>query len=115
MCNPVNAHSVRDNLAGFACIAPQQTAGINGSELYEPEKDRCTADGNTTLGSEVFDIAVTQIEAIVQPDCVADYVGWEPMALIRIHPSILTFAASLLGNTGARGRSRVAGPPVQRQ
>jgi hypothetical protein len=29
-----------------------------------------------TLGEEIFDIPVTKVESIIEPDCVANNVGW---------------------------------------
>jgi hypothetical protein len=46
---------------------------------------------------------VAEIETIVQPDCVADDVRWESMALVCIHEPILSISVSLLGDTLATG------------
>ena len=37
--------------------------------------------------------AVTEVEAIVEPDGVADDVGWESVTLISIHEAILAISA----------------------
>jgi hypothetical protein len=36
---------------------------------------------------------VAEVEAIVEPDGVADDIGWEPVALISIHGPILSISA----------------------
>ena len=45
------------------------------------------------LCQEIFDIAVTQIESVVEPDSVGDYVRRESVAFVGIHdPSLPTTA-----------------------
>jgi len=43
--------------------------------------------------------AMTKIEAMVQPNRVGDDFFWVSVTLVCIHPSILPFHDSLLGNT----------------
>jgi hypothetical protein len=38
------------------------------AELDTPQPDRLVADPNTTLGHKILDIAVAQIEAIIEPE-----------------------------------------------
>ena len=52
------------------------------------------ADVDTTLGQEVFDIPVTEIETEVEPDRVADDIWRESVAFVGIHAPILSIAAS---------------------
>ena len=49
------------------------------------------ADGDASLGEQIFDIAVTQIESIVELDGITDDIGWEPVALISIHLAIIKY------------------------
>ena len=56
----------------IASVLAFQAACINGAELDTPETDCLSADSDTPLCQQVFDVAVTQIEAIVEPDCVGD-------------------------------------------
>jgi len=49
-----------------------QTAGINGSEFYTPEADRFSADSDTSLSKEVFNIPVAQVESEVELDSIGD-------------------------------------------
>jgi hypothetical protein len=54
-----------------------------------PQADRFTADSYAAFSQEILDIAVTQIEAIVEPDCVADDIRRESLAFVGIHPEII--------------------------
>jgi len=45
-------------------------------------------EGDAAFSQKVFNIAVTPIKAIVQPDCVADDIWWESVTLIVIHSPI---------------------------
>ena len=40
---------------------------------------------------EVLDIAVTEIETIVEPDSVGNDIGRESVAFVRIHHQIISF------------------------
>ena len=59
-----------EDLVDIECITMSlvprfQTPGIDGSELDAPEANGLVADSDTTLGQEILDIAVAQIEAVV--------------------------------------------------
>jgi len=60
--------------------------------LWVPEADRFAADSDASLSQKVFNITVTEIEAIVEQDSVTDDVGWESVALISIHGAILSIS-----------------------
>ena len=42
---------------------------------------------------------MTEIETIVEPDCVADDVWWKSVAFVGINVQILAISESLLGST----------------
>jgi hypothetical protein len=67
-----------------------QTTGIDSSELDAPEADCFPTDGDASFSEQVFDITVTEIKSIVEPDCVTDNFWWEPVAYVSIHASILS-------------------------
>jgi len=48
------------------------------------------AYSDTSLGEKIFDVSAADIETIVQPDGVTDYVGWESMTFVCIHTPILS-------------------------
>jgi hypothetical protein len=58
-----------------------RSAGVNSTEFDAPEADRFAADSDASLSKEIFDIAVAQIEAIVEPDGVGNDIGWESMVM----------------------------------
>ena len=70
-----------------------QAAGINGSEFDTPKPDRLSADSDASLSKEIFDITVAEIEAIVEPDGIADDIGGELVSFIGIHAPILSISA----------------------
>jgi hypothetical protein len=63
-----------------------QATGINRTEFNAPETDRFAADGDTAFREKVFDIAVSEVESMVEPDGKGNDVRWESMAFVGIHP-----------------------------
>ena len=61
--------------------------------LWVPEADRFASDSDSSLSQEIFNIAVAQVEAVVEPDCITDDIGWESVALVSIHAPILAISA----------------------
>jgi hypothetical protein len=59
-----------------------QSQSVQSAELNTPEPDRFTTDGNATLGKNIFNITVTKIESVVEPNGVTDDVGWESVSFI---------------------------------
>ena len=66
-----------------------QSSGVKSAELDAPEADRFQSDDDTALGQDIFNVSVTQIEAIVEPDSVADEIWRKTMSLVGIHWQIL--------------------------
>jgi hypothetical protein len=66
-----------------------QSTCINSSELDAPKADCFSGYSDASFGQYIFDIAVTQVEPVVQPDCVGNDIGWESVALVCIHGKIL--------------------------
>ena len=77
-----------------ASVLALQAAGIYGTELDTPETDLFPGDGDISFRQEIFDVSVARIEAIVQPNCVADDIWRESVTFVRIHQSILAILAS---------------------
>jgi hypothetical protein len=67
------------------------------------------------LGSPplIFNIAMAEIESIAEPDCVADDIWRESVALVGIHQPILLILARLFISTRLwlYPRSPLRGPP----
>ena len=53
---------------------------------------RVTSDAS--FSQEIFNIAVTEVEAIVEPDSVGDDIWRESVAFVGIHAPILAISAS---------------------
>jgi hypothetical protein len=68
-----------------------QSLRVESTELDAPESDGLVADCDTSLSQKIFDIAVAEVEAIVQPDCIANDIGRESVAFVGIHPEIIHF------------------------
>ena len=77
-----------------ATMLTLQAAGINNSEFDTTKPDRFSADSDASLSKEIFDITVAEIEAIVEPDGIADDIGGEPVSFIGVHGPILAISAS---------------------
>jgi hypothetical protein len=54
----------------------------------------CVAESVSAFSQEILDIAVAQIEAIVEPDCIGNDIWRKSMALVCIHGPILAIWAS---------------------
>ena len=80
---------INEEGVAVASMLSVQTPSIYCAKFDAPEANRFSNDDCASLWQEIFNIAVTEIEPEVEPDCIADDVGWEPMALICIHSPIL--------------------------
>ena len=83
---------IDEECVAIASMLSLQTAGINGTELDTPEPYSLSSNGDTSLGKEIFDITVAEIETIVEPDGTGNDIGWESVALISIHGAILAIS-----------------------
>ena len=80
---------IDEEIIALSPVLSLQSAGIDSTELDTPESDRFSSDCNATLSQQIFDIAVAQVESVVEPDGVTDDVGRESVALVGIHRLIL--------------------------
>ncbi len=71
-----------------------QSACINGSEFDAPQSDRFTADSDSKLSQQFFDMPMAKVEPVVQPNGVTDDIWRESVSFICIHPSILSISVS---------------------
>jgi hypothetical protein len=71
-----------------------QSLRVESTKLDAPEPDGLVADCDASFSKEVFDIAVAEVKAIAEPDSIADDIGWESVAFVGIHRSILPISAS---------------------
>lgn len=79
------------NIKGVAVSAMLsfQSSSVQSAEFDAPKTDSFAADSDAALGEQVFDIPVTEIEAIVEPDSIGNDVRGESVSLIRVRPPIL--------------------------
>src|ERR671931_203375 len=68
---------------GRSRSAPTELVGVGRPELATPEADGLIADLDASLGEQLFDVAMAQVEPEVQPDRVADELGREAMATVQ--------------------------------
>lgn len=61
----------------IASVLSLQATSIDGTELDAPQSDRLPSDDNAPFSEQIFDIAMAEVEPVVQPDCVGDDIGRE--------------------------------------
>jgi hypothetical protein len=67
-----------------------QSTGIYGTKLDTPETNRFCADTGSSFIEEIFDVAVAQVESIVEPNIIGNNVRWESVSLISSHVLIIS-------------------------
>ena len=77
------------NVAEATLSSPQSTS-LRWSKLAAPGSHDFAGYGDATLGEKVFDITKAQREPMVQPNGVADDLGWKAVVSIQgFHRSIV--------------------------
>jgi len=71
-----------------------QSTCINGSEFDTPQADRLAGYIDASLGEQVFNITMAEIEAVVQPDGVGNYIWQKSVTLVNIHGPSLPISSS---------------------
>ena len=56
-------------------VVSLQSACVYKTEFYAPQADRFTADDDPAFGQQVFDIAMAEVNAIVQPESLPRFMG----------------------------------------
>jgi hypothetical protein len=77
-------HLIQVPLVVRSRVPTAQLMGIGLPEFPASIPHRLVRQEDATFGRELFDVPVAQAEAEIQPDTVADDLGREPMALVRI-------------------------------
>ena len=70
-----------------------QSSSVYRSKLDAPKADGLVADRYPTLGEEIFDIAMTQVESVVEPDSVGNDSWRKSVTLVGIHGPIVSIMA----------------------
>ena len=64
-------------------LSPPQSAGIRWSELAAPGSNRFVGYADAALREKVLDVAEAESEAVVQPNGMADDLGWKAVPSIQ--------------------------------
>jgi len=51
--------------------------------IVAPQTNGFIADSDAPLSQQVFDVAVAQVESVVEPNGILDNFGWESVALVH--------------------------------
>ena len=62
-----------------------QSACINGTKFYAPKTSCLATYRDSPFSQEIYNIALAQVEAIVEPDSVGNDIGRKSVALVGIH------------------------------
>jgi hypothetical protein len=77
-----------------ASVLSLQSTGIYRTEFDTPPPDRFSGYSDSSLRQKIFDIPVTQVEPVVEPDGVGNDSGRKSMALVCIHRLIIPISAN---------------------
>ncbi len=72
----------KESIAVTLVPAPKSPSLLR-AEFDTPPSDRLVADPNTALGHKILDIAVAQIEAMIEPDNVLNDRGRKSVAFVQ--------------------------------
>ena len=73
------------------CVAVAFVSALQPSGIVPAKLDGFIADEYSTLGQEIFNISMTEIESKIKPDCITDDIGWKPVTFVYIHTGIIHF------------------------
>ena len=86
----LHEHFIQKVSIAKSTMSTSQTSGKFRTEFIDPTSYRFVTDGDISLGWQILDISSTEIEAVVEPDCLLDDRRWEPMALVdAFHSTML--------------------------
>ncbi len=66
-------------------VTALKSSSILGTKLDAPEADRFATNTNSPFGQEVFDVSMTEIEPVVEPDRVNDDLRRKPVSFVDVH------------------------------
>ena len=91
MVRHTGEHFINEERIAVTSMLSFQSLRVESTKLNALQSDGFVADCDASFSQKIFDISVAQVEAIVQPDCIADDIGWESVTFISIHPEIIHF------------------------
>ena len=88
-----NEDLIDEESVSVSLVPPSKSLGVFGPKLDPPQSDRLVADRDPTLGHEIREIVAAQIEAMIEPDCVLDYLRQEAVTFVNrcelVHSTIV--------------------------
>jgi transposase-like protein len=78
----------------IASVSSFESAGINRTKLDAPKTDSFSGYSDAAFGKEIFDIALTEIESVIEPNGIGNHMWRESVTLISIQAPILPISAS---------------------
>ena len=78
-------HLIDEECVPIATVLFLQSAYVEGAELDTPKADRFSADRDASFSHKIFDIAMAQVEAIVEPDSIGNDIWRESVPFVGIH------------------------------
>ena len=85
----LHEHFINEEGIAVTLMLSLQAPGVFRSKLDAPKANGFIADRNSAFSQEIFDIAVAEIESIVQPYGVLDDSGWKSVTLVYSHARII--------------------------
>ena len=83
----------------IAFMLPFQAPGMFGTKRDTPASDSLVANDDASLSQDIFNIAVAQVEAIVEPNPLTDDISRESVIFVSIHGAILTISDCYIVST----------------
>ncbi len=77
-----NEHFVHVPDVTESTLSSPQSAGVFRSKFPAPGSNAFVGYGDATLREQILDISKAQSEAMVQPDGMADDLGWESVSAV---------------------------------
>jgi hypothetical protein len=74
-------------------LTPQSPC-INRTKLDAPKTDSFSGYSDAAFGKEVFDIALAEIESVIEPNGIGNHIWRESVTRISIYAPILPISAS---------------------
>jgi hypothetical protein len=79
-----NEHLVEVPLVSWSWPTASHAVGESCAEFQAPASHRLVGDDDAALSQDQLHIAQAEAEHVVQPDGVADDLGWEPMTIVGV-------------------------------
>ncbi len=78
----LHEHFINEKCIAETWMPTLQTLGILRSKLVTPQANRFITDENTSFSQQIFYIPMTEIESMIEPNCILNNVRREPVAFV---------------------------------